>query len=372
VNPAQGTQPRVSVVMPVFNRPGYIATAIESVLAQTYADFELLVIDDGSTDHTPEVVASFRDPRIRLVRHPQNLGITATRSHGLELARGEYVATLDSDDWAHPLRLARQVAFLDAHPDHALVGSWVGRMGPRGRAYRVQARPVRCEDVHVQLLFGGAVVNSSTLGRTALLRRHGYRTQYPVRQDFDLFVRLAAHHPLANLPYPLTRCRHHPEQATRARGGLVRDMNLSIFASQLDALGVAFDAADVARHYTLPRLGRTKLQAFGLRMEPDPLYLQWAEAWLTKLWEANRRVGRYDPAALERELGWLLCSLAWQTATRGRLGSLRRLRGSSLRRMATAGLAHRLCLHIRSSLARLDPHLHVDGRGGHSRPAPAG
>lgn len=352
---AERNHPRVSVVVPVFNRQDYIGSAIESVLAQSFADFELLVVDDGSTDRTPEIVQSYRDPRIRLISHPHNLGIPTSRNRGLESARGEYIATLDSDDWAHPQRLQRQVAFLDSHPEHALVGSWIGRINSDGRSYRIQTRPLRAEDVQVQLLFGGAMVNSSTMGRTALLQRFGFRAEFPVRQDFDLFVRLAAQYPLANLPYPLTLCRRHPAQATKIHAALVRDKTLAILGAELCALGVDFDADDLARHYALPRLGRAKLRTFGLDIVPDAVYFDWAEAWLSKLWEANCSAHRYVPAALERELGWLLCKILWQMGTHEGFGSWQKLRRSPLLRMTASGLGHRLRLSAKSSLTRLSP-----------------
>ena len=105
----------VSVVIPAYNRERYLADAVDSVLAQTFTDFELLIVDDGSRDRTVEIAKSYRDPRIRLVRHERNRGVAAARNTGVAEARGAYVAFLDSDDVAYPDRLARQVAFLDAH-----------------------------------------------------------------------------------------------------------------------------------------------------------------------------------------------------------------------------------------------------------------
>src|SRR5262245_21907442 len=121
--------PRVTVLIPVYNRVQYVAVAIESILAQHFTNFELLLIDDGSTDGSLEVLRSYTaDPRVRLLRNESNLGIPRTRNKGVALARGEYVAMLDSDDYAYPTRLGRQVDFLDRHPDYALVGTWTAGM----------------------------------------------------------------------------------------------------------------------------------------------------------------------------------------------------------------------------------------------------
>ena len=122
----QTPTPRVTVFIPVYNAQAYIAEAIESVLAQTYSDFELLVIDDGSTDETASVICTFMyDPRIRVVSHIRNLGQPHTRNYGLELASGEYIAFLDADDRCVPERIERQVTYLDTHTDIDGVGSWM-------------------------------------------------------------------------------------------------------------------------------------------------------------------------------------------------------------------------------------------------------
>ena len=135
--------PKVTAVIPVYNREKYLRGAIESILAQTFTDFELLVIDDGSTDGSREAIRSYHDPRIRLMCNETNQGIPKTRNRGIQFARGEYLAFLDSDDWAYPERLAKQVAFLDSHPDYAAVGAWIdvdGRRGPSSSTRQTQTR----------------------------------------------------------------------------------------------------------------------------------------------------------------------------------------------------------------------------------------
>ncbi len=115
--------PTVSVLMTTWNGAGFIAEAIASVLAQTFTDFELIVVDDGSTDATPRLLAGIGDPRLRVLRQAVNGGVVAARNIGFLAARGRYVAALDHDDLSRPARLARQVAYLETHPAVALVAT---------------------------------------------------------------------------------------------------------------------------------------------------------------------------------------------------------------------------------------------------------
>lgn len=325
--------PKVTVFIPVYNREKYIAAAIESVLAQSFTDFELLLIDDGSTDNSVKVVRSYTDPRVRLVCNEGHWGIPRTRNHGLHLARGEYIAMLDSDDCAYPSRLEKQVAFLDRHRDYAVVGSWAVEMDEQGRPLRgIKRLPVSPGDLQSRLLFRTCYHHSSIMARTAVLQEYGYRPQFAVSSDFDLFVRLAGKHKLDNLPDILLRRRVHPGRITRQQVQLVRDNNLQIVSAQLTELRVVFTAADLERHFLLLRMNK-------LQFTPDREYLEWAGAWLLTLQEANHRVLRYPERAFARVVGevWLkVCRYAaagigWTAWKRFWQSPLRQGAGSSLR-----------------------------------------
>ena len=173
-------RPKVTVFIPVHNRELYIRVAVNSILAQTFEDFELVVVDDGSTDRTAEVLAGYADPRLRVLHNPTNLGIPASRNRGLEAARGEYIALLDSDDHAYPDRLARQVKYLDANPGITQVGSWCSFMDSEGRMLdKVRRQPLRPDDIHAHLLFHCPVINRTVMARTAALQEIGYDTDFP-------------------------------------------------------------------------------------------------------------------------------------------------------------------------------------------------
>ena len=207
--------PKVTVFIPVFNREKYVGEAIDSILAQTFSDFEILLVDDGSTDHSVDMIRSYADPRIRLVCNEKNLGIPKTRNKGVELARGQYMAMLDSDDRAYPDRVEKQVSFLDTHPEYAQVGSWCRMMDAQGHPLnKVKRQPAWPDDIHAQLLFRCAMSNRSIMARTAILQEYRYRNDYPRCQDYELHVRLAKHYKLGNLPECLVYGRIHPQQIT--------------------------------------------------------------------------------------------------------------------------------------------------------------
>src|SRR5574337_256903 len=298
--------PKVTVLTPVHNREQHVAAAIESVLAQSFADFELLLIDDGSTDNSVGIMRLYTtDPRVRLVCNEQNLGIPKTRNRGIDLARGEYIAMLDSDDWAYPTRLEKQVAFLDRHRDFAVVGAWTTDIDEKGRSLRrVNILPVLPGELQSRLLFSYCHHHSSIMARTAVLREYRYREQYAVCEDVDLFVRVAKNYKLGNLPNILLCRRVHGSGITREKAQVVKEKHLEIVSAQLAELGVEFTPADLERHFLLLRMDRAQ-------STPDPTYLEWANAWLLKLQAANQHALRYPERALARVVGEIWFVVCW-------------------------------------------------------------
>ncbi|EAR22072.1 glycosyltransferase family 2 protein [Nitrococcus mobilis] len=300
--------PTVTVLIPVHNRVGYIRDAIDSVLAQTFADFELLIIDDASSDGSADAVASYRDPRLRLLRNETNLGIPGSRNRGIDEARGEYLAFLDSDDRARPERLARQVAFLRDHPDHAAVGSWIEWMSQNGKPLgRIKRKAVAAEQIAAERLFRSCLENSAATARTAILRRYRHRERIKLGSDYDLWARIAADHKLAALPHVLTYRRQHGGRSTHGRSEEIKAWRLQIFAEQLGALGLPYSADDLERHYELRRMQK-------LPIRPDRAYLEWAQEWLQRLRAANVHTLRYPEPAFSYLLGTFWLKACWYAA----------------------------------------------------------
>jgi len=299
--------PRVTVFIPVHNRQDYVCTAVNSILAQTFTDFELLVVDDGSSDATLERLARYRDSRLRVETNGRNLGIPATRNRGLELARGEYIALLDSDDHAYRERLARQVRWLDRHPDIVQSGSWCSFMDGEGRPLRkVRRQPLRAEDVHAHMLFHCPLVNRTIMARTAVLREYGYSEDFPRCQDYDLHERLASQHRMANLGEYLVCGREHAGRFTGRTAALGRERKLAVYRRQLEGLGIDCDDAVLERHYGLARPHEA-----GRLREDIHSYIDWAEDWLLRLRRANQQYRRYPPAAFSRVSAAIWTAVCW-------------------------------------------------------------
>lgn len=211
------TVPRVSVVMAVHDGARWLREAVDSALGQTLGDLELIAVDDGSTDATADILAGYRDARLTVVRQAR-AGLTRSLNRGLRLAAAPLVARLDADDVALPERLARQVAFLDAHPEIGVLGSGCREIGASGEALGVYTPPADDAGIRRALIRRNPFVHSSVvLRRKALEHVGGYDETVQVAQDYDLWLRLSRITRLANLPEPLVLRRLAPGRVSVAR-----------------------------------------------------------------------------------------------------------------------------------------------------------
>jgi glycosyltransferase involved in cell wall biosynthesis len=211
--------PRVTVLLCAYNAARYLQPAVESILAQTYRDFEFLLIDDASTDETPQRLTSFTDPRIRILRNERNLGLTPSLNRGLREARGELIARQDADDLSTPDRLEKQIAFLDANPSVALVGSQLRAINAAGRHEGVRDVPLTSESIHWAMLLTNPITHTAAIFRREVFRDElgGYDERFTSCQDYDLWSRASAKHRLCNLPDRLVSYRMHAESISTTR-----------------------------------------------------------------------------------------------------------------------------------------------------------
>ena len=214
--------PAVSVLMPVYNAERYVVEAVESILSQTFQDYEFLIINDGSTDGSLAILERYaaQDERIRLISR-ENRGLVVTLNEGIDVARAPLIARMDADDISFPRRFEKQVAFLETHPECVALGVSVLAIDAEGAVLGegLNAKYTSHEAIdgaHLQSVFGVICHPSVVMRREVLLSVQGYRPDYPVAEDVDLFLRLAEAGRLANLPDILLKYRQHLSSATKA------------------------------------------------------------------------------------------------------------------------------------------------------------
>jgi len=218
------TQPAISVILPVYNAERFVGEAVESILQQTFGDFELLLLDDGSTDGTGAILERYAcDPRVRVI-HQANAGLIATLNRGLAEARGLLIARMDADDISLPDRFARQVAFLESHPRVAVVGGAARCIKEDGEFVNALDwstwpaglhHPCEPADVRKAMENYSALVHPAVLMRREAVREvGGYRSAFVAAEDYDLWLRLADRHDLANLNDVVLLYRLHPNQVS--------------------------------------------------------------------------------------------------------------------------------------------------------------
>ena len=201
--------PVLSVVMAARNADALIGEAIASILGQTFSDFELLVVDDASTDRTADVVRRIDDRRVRLLSADRHLGLPGALNYGMERAAGALIARHDHDDVSEPRRFERQVAYFGEHPEAALVGTRAWLMDERGQRVGVLDRCLDDVSIRWYHLFDNAFVHSSVMFRRAVVwdQLGGYDASLPSSEDYELWARVLERHAAANLPERLLSYR---------------------------------------------------------------------------------------------------------------------------------------------------------------------
>jgi glycosyltransferase involved in cell wall biosynthesis len=228
--------PRVSVCVSAFNAGQYLSETLESLLAQSFGDFEVIIVDDGSADNTADVAEQFvaKDSRVRLLRNSNNKGLVFTRNRALAESRGEFVAIADADDISEPNRLAVQVSYLDANPEIGMLGSDVALIDESGALIGSHAQQYHLDrEIRFFLMFGPCLHNPTTIYRRDLLKRvGGYANGYDAgAEDYELWGRLLDMTRIANIPQLLVMYRKHSRSVTADRSGV--DANIFSISAEL-------------------------------------------------------------------------------------------------------------------------------------------
>jgi glycosyltransferase involved in cell wall biosynthesis len=217
--------PKISVILPVYNAQSYLRESIESILNQSFQDFELIIINDGSTDGSLSIMESYKDQRIRIINQ-SNAGLPISLNRAIASAKGEYLARQDADDISLPERLAKQVAYLDAHPQCALLGTWAQIVVEKTLTDRSLSHPHMNGDIQLKLLFFNCFVHSSVMIRKSALKISGLypeeKEKFPP-EDYDLWLRIAKHWEVANLPEMLLQYRELPNSISRSKLDMMQE-----------------------------------------------------------------------------------------------------------------------------------------------------
>ena len=291
--------PKISVVMPAYNAEKYIGAAIDSILSQSFTDFEFLILNDCSTDSTEQIIKSYTDPRIVYLKNEKNMGVAATLNRGLEAAHCEYIARMDADDISMPERFAHQVAFLDAHPGIWVLGTHVQYFSTEGDG------PLVCymgspAQLRIDLLFASALAHPSVmLRRQPILDLGGYDSRFDGLEDYELWCRVAEKAELAVLPKTLLRYRIHPAQVTQQPSEKKRQAAHNLQMRLLTQLGLPTEGPVAEAFYNYrAKEKKTLPQAVS--------EIRFFEALL----QANGKLGLYDHVLLKKYMHQLAKSNA--------------------------------------------------------------
>lgn len=273
-------QPLVSILMSVHNDLRYLRESIDSILNQTFGDFEFILIDDGSTDGSGSFLKNLSDPRVKLIVNASNIGLTASLNLGLKIARGKFLARMDADDISEPLRLERQVEFLEAHPQIGIVGCSRHLIDEEGKTTAIA--PALEDDLAIRwkCLMGNPFAHPTVMIRRQVLLDHSlqYDPSFRTAQDYELWTRLLPCTQAANLPETLLRYR--------LRNGISRGSKSQQLANHDRIIGLAiqrllpaFDLNPLDIPQLRGRFGGMSVREPGMASDVQP----WAGIYLKML-----------------------------------------------------------------------------------------
>ncbi|NDV28475.1 glycosyltransferase [Desulfovibrio sp. JC010] len=288
--------PKASVLLPVYNGQQSIARSLKSLLRQTYTDFEICIINDGSTDGTLDVLSRFSDPRIKIHTLDENAGLVSALNIGIDKIDADYVLRLDADDVCHEDRIGRQVRFMEENESVSLSGTWC-HIIDRKQQKRIQQVPTGNDDLKARLFFNNPFVHPSMIFRREALQKHKYSDEYRYCEDYGLWVEMSMDETIffANIPEPLVyKFENKGENISHLRyEDQLRSCSI-LRGKLLQHIGMAFSADDFSLH-----------DAVAINSIPDIADIsvqQRVEAWLMRLQQANNKAGYIPPRSFDFEL----------------------------------------------------------------------
>lgn len=282
---------KVSVLIPVYNKAPFVREAVESVLNGSFADLEVVCVDDKSTDNSLDVLRSITDTRVRIIELPENLGPAGAANAGIDACRGTYIVRLDADDLAVPDRITKQVAFMDAHPEIGASGGHLQLFGARERTWTFPLSP---DDCAAQQLFGVPVSQGASILRRSVLEQHGLRydpTWPRVGEDWLFWIRMGRVTRFANLDEPMTLYRRGEQNISHGRD------RFADFTLLQDAVFSFYDIPHTAADVDIQLLG-----LYMFKSPPTRKHVQALRAWYDRLLAMNKERGLFPQEAFARRV----------------------------------------------------------------------
>lgn len=277
-------KPEISVNMPVYNGEKYISESIESILDQSFTNFELIIVDNGSTDETIEVIKEFDDDRIKLIQNEKNMGLAYSRNRAIQESQSKYIAILDSDDIATPNRLEEQYQFLETNHEYAMVGSFYQTIDENGKLkdnFPLMSDP---DLIPAFLLFNNCFAQPSLLIRKNIIPEPAYLDHLAPAEDYNLWIRIIDRHKGTNIPKYLLRYRVHSENFSSNTKKQIESVKES-YKMQLKQLNIIPNEEELNIHLKLSNYHVPQhIQRFRKK----------AYRWIDKLVEANVQTNRYN------------------------------------------------------------------------------
>ena len=284
--------PLVSVAMPVFNAEKYIKQAIDSILNQTYVNFELIIVNDGSTDKSKEIILTYADKRILYIENETNIGIAKTRNKCIQCASGKYIAVLDNDDIALPCRLEKQVEFLEADSSYGLCGSFYEIIDGKGHLISKMKLPVTDHQVKTYLLFDNCFCNSSVMVHSYLLKERFYSEGYDMIEDYHFLYSVSEFKKLFIIPLYITQYRKHGKNTSIEKLDGMRNIRKKMDRAILTGIGIPYSEEEFAIH--------TNFFTDNLDFFNNDSVISRLESWLMKLYQFLKLSQRYDMTLIEK------------------------------------------------------------------------
>ena len=285
--------PALSIIMTAYNAEKFIGHSIQSILNQTHQDFELIIINDGSNDNTKKVIETFNDPRINYFENKKNSGIVFSRNRGLELAKGNFIAMLDSDDLAYPEKFEKQIAFLEQNKDFGMLGSWAMFIDEEGNRlpgnWKLKAPP---EMIPAIMLFKNYFLQSAVLYRKSCISQFSFREGFDILEDYLIWLEIIKKYKAWNLQEYLIDYRVHGGGVTKMHQQEKLEKEKKVFQIQFNHLGIEATEQEMELHLLIrDDKPITELET-----------LKSIEKWLLKIQDKNNEQKIYNQKMLGKVL----------------------------------------------------------------------